>query len=184
MNIAKRDLLRAAVECGVSDQQAEILWSTLEGRQARSAGFDVPNAAYYLGVLVVMTQAVECALASAGPAKSVGQRYPAKGLDADPLTPREREAARLVAQGQTNRQIAATLVISERTADAHVQNILNKLGFSSRVQIAAWAVERGLTASPLSQTTPPPDAPPSSDAARSRHLGTGEPIRSGTMPQR
>ena len=54
MNIAKRDLLRAAAECGVSDQQAVILWKTLDGRQARSTRFDVPNLAYYLGALVVM----------------------------------------------------------------------------------------------------------------------------------
>ena len=42
------------------------------------------------------------------------------------------------------REIARKLVISERTADAHVQNILNKLGFSSRAQIAVWAAERRL----------------------------------------
>jgi non-specific serine/threonine protein kinase len=54
--------------------------------------------------------------------------------------------AALVARGRTNREIAAALVISERTADAHVQNILNKLGFSSRAQIAAWATKRGLGA--------------------------------------
>ena len=50
----------------------------------------------------------------------------------------------LVARGLTNRQIAAALVISERTAMKHVEHILDKLGFSSRVQVAAWAVERGL----------------------------------------
>jgi predicted ATPase/DNA-binding CsgD family transcriptional regulator len=60
------------------------------------------------------------------------------------LTRRERDVAALVAQGQTNREIASRLVISERTADTHLQNILSKLGFSSRAQIAAWAVEHGL----------------------------------------
>lgn len=64
--------------------------------------------------------------------------------DQGPLTAREREVAALVSRGLTNREIATTLVISERTADAHVQNILNKLGFGSRAQIAAWAVEHGL----------------------------------------
>jgi DNA-binding NarL/FixJ family response regulator len=44
----------------------------------------------------------------------------------------------------TNRQIAAELVISERTADTHVANILNKLGFSARTQVAAWAAQHGL----------------------------------------
>jgi DNA-binding CsgD family transcriptional regulator len=55
-----------------------------------------------------------------------------------PLSPRELEVARLVARGQTNRQIAETLVVSERTAENHVQHILVKLGFSNRSQIAAW----------------------------------------------
>jgi len=51
--------------------------------------------------------------------------------------------AALVAAGKTNREIAATVFISERTADNHVQHILNKLGFTSRSQIAAWAVTPG-----------------------------------------
>ncbi|MBV9230363.1 MAG: tetratricopeptide repeat protein, partial [Chloroflexi bacterium] len=61
------------------------------------------------------------------------------------LTPREREVAALVAQGKTSREIADLLVVSERTAEVHVSNILGKLGFTSRAQIAAWAVEKGLT---------------------------------------
>lgn len=58
------------------------------------------------------------------------------------LSPREMEVARLVAEGLTNRQIAVRLVISERTAQNHVQHILTKLGFTARSQIAAWAVRR------------------------------------------
>ncbi len=60
------------------------------------------------------------------------------------LTAREQEIAALIAQGLANRDIAAKLVITERTAANHVQHILNKLGFDSRAQIAVWAVERGL----------------------------------------
>jgi DNA-binding CsgD family transcriptional regulator/tetratricopeptide (TPR) repeat protein len=55
-----------------------------------------------------------------------------------PLTAREREIAALVGHGLTNRQIAATAHISERTAENHVQHILTKLGFTNRAQIAAW----------------------------------------------
>ena len=62
------------------------------------------------------------------------------------LSAREREVAALVAQGKSNREIAARLVVSERTAEAHVSNILGKLGFTTRAQIAAWAVEKGLIA--------------------------------------
>lgn len=60
------------------------------------------------------------------------------------LTPREREVATLIAQGKTSREVADLLVVSERTAEVHVSNILGKLGFTSRAQIAAWAVEKGL----------------------------------------
>jgi non-specific serine/threonine protein kinase len=61
-----------------------------------------------------------------------------------PLTPRQREVAALIAHGLTNRQIAATLFIAERTADTHVAHILARLGLHSRAEVAAWAVERGL----------------------------------------
>jgi DNA-binding NarL/FixJ family response regulator len=54
------------------------------------------------------------------------------------LSPRETEVARLVAAGSSNRDIAARLVISDRTAQNHVQHILTKLGFANRSQIAAW----------------------------------------------
>jgi DNA-binding CsgD family transcriptional regulator len=60
------------------------------------------------------------------------------------LTARESEIAALIAQGKTSREIADLLVVSERTAEGHVSNILGKLGFTSRAQIAAWVVERGL----------------------------------------
>jgi DNA-binding CsgD family transcriptional regulator/tetratricopeptide (TPR) repeat protein len=61
----------------------------------------------------------------------------------DGLTAREREVASLVAAGQSNREIAEALVISEGTAEVHVKHILGKLGFKSRAQVAAWVAERG-----------------------------------------
>lgn len=64
------------------------------------------------------------------------------------LSRREREVAVLVARGLTNREIARTLFLSERTAENHVQHILAKLGFGSRAQIAAWAASGGLPAPP------------------------------------
>jgi DNA-binding NarL/FixJ family response regulator len=59
-----------------------------------------------------------------------------------PLTRREREIAEHVAKGLTNQQIATRLVISKRTAEAHIQHILTKLGFTNRAQIARWVAER------------------------------------------
>ena len=60
------------------------------------------------------------------------------------LTAREREIATLIAQGKFNREIADALVLSERTIETHVSNIMLKLSLTSRRQIAAWAIERGL----------------------------------------
>jgi predicted ATPase/DNA-binding CsgD family transcriptional regulator len=66
-----------------------------------------------------------------------GRAAPAEA-GAGVLAKREADVARLVADGLTNKQIGARLFISERTVDSHVRSILNKLGASSRAQIAAW----------------------------------------------
>ncbi|MGV9866672.1 protein kinase domain-containing protein [Rhodococcus koreensis] len=58
------------------------------------------------------------------------------------LTKREHQVADLIADGLTNKEIAARLVISPRTAQGHVEHILTKLGFTSRAQIASWIVEQ------------------------------------------
>ncbi|MFM1723735.1 MULTISPECIES: ATP-binding protein [Rhodococcus] len=63
--------------------------------------------------------------------------------EAPALTRRERQVADLVARGLTNREISETLVISQRTAEGHVERVLAKLGFGSRTQIAAWVAEQG-----------------------------------------
>lgn len=59
-----------------------------------------------------------------------------------PLTPRETEVAELVAQGLRNKEIAASLVVSIRTVDGHVERIRSELGFSSRAQLATWSTRR------------------------------------------
>jgi pimeloyl-ACP methyl ester carboxylesterase/DNA-binding CsgD family transcriptional regulator len=64
-----------------------------------------------------------------------------------PLSPREREVVALVAGGLTNREIAEVMVISQRTAENHLQRVLNRLGLRSRAQVVAWAIEHGFTGS-------------------------------------
>ena len=63
---------------------------------------------------------------------------PSDGGTAGVLGAREADVARLVADGLSNKEIGARLFISERTVESHVRNILNKLGFNSRAQIAGW----------------------------------------------
>ncbi|MEE6164577.1 MULTISPECIES: protein kinase domain-containing protein [unclassified Mycolicibacterium] len=58
------------------------------------------------------------------------------------LTRRENEVAALIAEGKTNKEIAAKLLIARRTVEAHIEHILGKLGFVSRTQIAVWVVEQ------------------------------------------
>src|SRR5438067_1074326 len=65
-------------------------------------------------------------------------------LRKDPLTPREQEVVKLVAEGYTNKQIADTLVISEKTVERHRANILDKLGMRDRVELTRYAIRHGL----------------------------------------
>ena len=64
----------------------------------------------------------------------------AAGRAASPLSPRETEVTSLIALAMSNRQIAERLVLSERTVETHVRSILAKLGYSTRTEIAAWAL--------------------------------------------
>jgi DNA-binding NarL/FixJ family response regulator len=63
---------------------------------------------------------------------------------ADPLSPREREVLKLVAEGYTSREIAETLVISEKTVERHRANMMDKLGLRDRVALTRYAIRSGL----------------------------------------
>ncbi len=124
--IARDD--NAAAECALASARGIIDAVASDLHSASSAGAPA-----------VAEQYVERATASLPEIPSLVHRASPKSAAAG-LTPREREVAALVAQGQSNRAIAETLVLSERTAERHVANIMNKLGHSSRAQIAAWYV--------------------------------------------
>ncbi|GAA3129616.1 LuxR C-terminal-related transcriptional regulator [Streptomyces rectiviolaceus] len=120
------------LHAGVREQVADAL-----GEQAFARW-------YGEGERLSMREAVAAAQADADRPSAVppprgagGGAGGAAGLDV--LTRREREVAALVAQGLSNREIAERLVISKRTADAHVEHILAKLGVSSRTEIASVA---------------------------------------------
>lgn len=65
-------------------------------------------------------------------------------LREDPLTPREQEIVKLVAEGYSTKRIAETLVISEKTVERHRANILEKLGMRDRVELTRYAIRHGL----------------------------------------
>jgi len=74
----------------------------------------------------------------------LGRARESDQTSADPLTPREREIVKLVAEGHTTDEIAGTLVISKRTVEHHRSHILEKLGMRDRVELVRYAIRRGL----------------------------------------
>jgi predicted ATPase/DNA-binding SARP family transcriptional activator/DNA-binding CsgD family transcriptional regulator len=101
------------------------------------------RAAWAEGRAMSMEQAIEYALSEERPTFPISPAPERASADEAPhLTRREREVAALVARGFTSRQIASELVVSERTVDNHVANILKKLSLHSREQIAARMAEQ------------------------------------------
>ena len=145
-----RQYERAAVLLGAAAGLWQFMGTTLDGnqhvagyhrdceRQARQAlGETAFQAAYHRGLDLPAADVRGYALQQP-PGKPPGKQPAPAISDSTPLTPRELQVARLVAAGRSNKDIAAGLVISQRTAENHVEHILAKLGFTSRAQIAAW----------------------------------------------
>ncbi|MFD1936886.1 ATP-binding protein [Nonomuraea mangrovi] len=108
-----------------------------ESRTREALGGAAFGAAVRRGAGLSYEEALDYVLAE----DAVAGRPPAQDAPPSPLTPREMEIARLIAQGMSNKEIAASLVIAQRTAEGHVEHILTKLGFNSRTQIAVWIGE-------------------------------------------
>jgi len=140
---------RAALALGRLDEAIADLGAAVnEADQVGARGFAAEARHHLSTALVTRGDTEDESLASAlarAAAQTIDElgmsayRPPASSAPPTPLSPRETEVARLVALGLTNRQISERLVISERTAQNHVQHILRKLDFATRSQIAAWA---------------------------------------------
>ncbi|HYW23832.1 MAG TPA: LuxR C-terminal-related transcriptional regulator [Terriglobales bacterium] len=143
------DHLRAARLAGAADgllermgarpPHAAPMRSALSTRWQASLGAPGGDVAFAEGRQMELRQAFAFALRESRPAA------PPRRLDgAGPvLTRRQLEVARLVAKAQSNREIASRLGLSERTVEGHVEQICNRLGFNSRVQIGVWMTQVG-----------------------------------------
>jgi predicted ATPase/DNA-binding CsgD family transcriptional regulator len=141
-----------AVRQRISEPNSPSRKSSLDSllETARSSlGESIYTAAWTSGAEASVEQAVQDVLESqpSPSAEQVAADSAGTSLapSADKLTAREIEIARLIARGMTNRQIAETLVVSQRTVEWHVANLIGKLAFRSRSQIAAWAAGEGLS---------------------------------------
>jgi len=137
------DGIRVATRAVISPLWVAAIAQALEPAR-QSLGVDAASRAWTEGTGMAPEKAVAYALAFLSEEKD---KPKPTGKPPDPLalTRREQGIAALVAEGLTNRQIAGKLFISRRTAETHIQHILNKLGVNSRAQIAVWAVKQQLT---------------------------------------
>lgn len=122
-------------------EDAEARLNTSLARARRILGEPAAAEAWNMGWALTPEQAVHAALE---PLRLQSTTRGSTAKHTGDLTPREREVAVLIARGYTNHRISSELVITEATAASHVVHILAKLAFSSRAQIAAWAVEHDL----------------------------------------
>ncbi|WP_326664919.1 ATP-binding protein [Streptomyces canus] len=126
----------AAVDQGRWGSEAlNSLRRDTESRAGRALGASAFTAAYDRGASLTLAELVGHALQEPG---LPDVTPPAPDRPQVRLTPREAQVAELVAEGLANQQIADRLVIARRTAEGHVERILNKLGFHTRTQIATW----------------------------------------------
>jgi non-specific serine/threonine protein kinase len=113
-----------------------------KARARRDLGDTAFDRAFAHGGELGFDDAVGYALGSAGGPDARPPATKRDAAEAGTLTRREREIAELIRQGLSNKEIASTLMISQRTAEGHVEHILTKLGFTTRAQVAAWVTEQ------------------------------------------
>ena len=147
---ARREAIRAATLAAAAERAWAAIPATpaaplrahhdaaLEAARAVLPGTEY-RAAFAKGSAMDPAEAIAFALGESARPRPDADR---PGAGPGQLTRRERDVATLVAQGMSNSQIAAVLVISVRTVETHVQHIMDKLGCSTRAQIAAWSAAR------------------------------------------
>jgi predicted ATPase/DNA-binding CsgD family transcriptional regulator len=110
-------------------------------RTRAALGEEAFHQAFVRATSMNLDEAVGYALTDdpAGPRRAARREAADSGNE---VTPREWQICELVAEGLSNKEIAARLVISQRTAESHVQNVLNKMGFANRSLIATWVAQR------------------------------------------
>jgi two-component system response regulator NreC len=118
-----------------------------EALRAGASGYIVKRAVE--SELIIAIQAVRRGELYVHPALTRGlfeelEPHPTPIKQAEALSPREVDVLRLIAEGYTNRQIAASLALSVRTVESHRASIMDKLGLHSRADLARYAAERGL----------------------------------------
>jgi DNA-binding NarL/FixJ family response regulator len=118
----------------VFDQQCEE-------QNRRALGDAAFEAAFAEGTTYGVDAAIRCAMERGSEPETGAEPDDVPRRGHAGLTRREWEIAALVAKGLSNKKIAERLLIAPRTADTHVENILNKLGFNSRTRIAAWIAQ-------------------------------------------
>ncbi|HEX8969378.1 MAG TPA: tetratricopeptide repeat protein [Chloroflexota bacterium] len=134
---ALRDRSGAPV-AAVDEQRLARLVARLRGR-LRHETFE---SAWRAGRGLSVEQMLEMALRDEMPHVEVVT--PAGGSDIGRLSTREREVARLIGYGRTNREIAEVLVLSVKTVESHIKNIFQKLEVGARSEVAVWAARQGL----------------------------------------
>ena len=140
---ALRERLGAPVAAADQSRLVELI-----GRVRRSVRPDTFETAWQDGRDLTLDRAIALALQddAAGASGEPGPGSGAPGPDGEVarLSAREREIARLITQGRSNREIAETLVLSIKTVESHVKNVSKKLHVGKRAEIAAWAARQGL----------------------------------------
>jgi DNA-binding CsgD family transcriptional regulator len=136
--------VREAIGVGLSPMDRTMLDHWLVPLR-EALGPEASTRAWETGRTTPIDQAVEMALAVTQPPAARRNRGTIPSVQrVTVLSPREQQVATLLARNLSNRQIAGQLVITERTVAAHIEHILDKLGFASRHQVSTWAAERGL----------------------------------------